>query len=181
MIEIPRPPAVKDPAEYTTVWSSVREDVIRILERRPTATFRGRPADGSWSAAELAEHLQLTQFFFARSVPICLRGKFGYDMNPGSAGDYELFFERVSQSRGIKNPAAVGPSGQWDLDTCVEKLNLAQTTMEKNLAGVPIEKLRRRGYEHPIYGPVSLLDWVWILTLHENAHRMTMREKFGED
>lgn len=175
----PRPPDITDIAVYTAAWAGVRADFLTALSSRPGDAFQQRPADGSWSAAELAEHLYLTQFLFARSIPNCLGGKLGYDMNTVGPVDYDSIFEKIHRTRGVKNPPRVTPENGWDLDGARAKLDRSRTSMEKNLADKTPEALRSRGYDHPLLGPLSLLDWFWVLTLHENAHYETMKAKFS--
>lgn len=176
MSELPRPDAVSSPRVYIDAWENSRKEFLALCDARPAA-FQERPGDGSWSPSEIAEHLQLTQFFYARSIPICLSGKLGYDMNATDSVNHERIFGRVARAQGIQNPERVTPEKNWDLETARKKLDQAEASMRKNLEGAEIEALRGRGYDHPLHGPASLLDWLWLLTLHEAAHLQAMAAK----
>lgn len=179
MIELPRPPEVNDLAEYRDAWAGVRAEFLEALEKRAGA-FQERGPGDSWSAGELAEHLYLTQFFFARSIPMCLGGKLGYEMSTVEPVDYDTLFDRSNRTQGVRNPPRVTPGNEWsEVAAARTKLDEARAALDKNLAGRSAAEFKARGYPHPLYGDVSLLDWFWILTLHENAHLETMRAKFG--
>jgi hypothetical protein len=176
MSELPRPEAVTDADIYIDAWERSRQAFLALCDTRQD-TFQTRPADGSWSPAEIAEHLQLTQFFYARSIPICLSGKLGYDMHGADSVNHDRIFGRVARAQGIQNPPRVTPEKNWDLQTARKKLDQSHASMRKNLEAAEIEALRGRGYDHPLHGPASLLDWLWLLTLHEAAHLEAMAAK----
>ena len=178
MRAIPFPARARGPEEYTDIWREVRRDVLAVLEGIPESEFKTRPTDGSWSASDIGEHLYLTQFSFARAIPIVLAGKFGTDMGADTS-KHDYMYERGKSPQGIKNPKSVTPSGTWDLGKIRDSLQKSMDRMRGNLAGKTAGQLRTRGMEHEIHGMINLMEWVWVLTLHENSHLQALQAKFG--
>lgn len=181
MKELPRPNQVKDAAELTSVWQDIRQKTLQLFDSLTEESFSAKPADGSWSAADIAEHLYLTQFSYARMLPVVLGGKFGIDLEERPADyDYEDIHNSSSKTQGLKNPEQVAPTGTWDRKKSRESLDKAMETMLKKLEGKTVAQLRTRGLEHPMGGLVNMLEWMWILVLHENAHLETLKQKTGK-
>ena len=176
---IPFPNEIQRPEELLDHWRRIRAEVLAVLASIPDDHLNTSPADGSWSAAQIAEHLFLTQNFFARALPAVLRRKVGVDLT-ASEFDHARAYEKVRVPQGIQNPDAVTPEGDWDRTRLLAALNGAMGKLEKALAGVTAVQLRARGYDHPMEGVVDLLEYMWVLTLHENSHLMAMQAKWGK-
>jgi len=172
-----RPDRANDPSVYIDAWQEVRQELLRFFESIPDADFAQKPRDGSWSAADIGEHLYLTQFSFARIMPVVLSGKVGQDMGARSV-DYDAVYEKIMHVPGMKNPEQVTPSGAWDKQKTLDSLNQAMDRMIKNLRGKTADRLRSRGLEHAL-GEINLLEWLWVLALHEVAHLEKMKKKFS--
>ncbi len=175
---IPFPNEVQHPGELLDHWKRVRAEVLALLDSLSDEELHRKPIDGSWTAAQIAEHLFLTQNFYARALPAVLRNKFGEDTT-GSRLDHSRVYEKARRPQGVKNPELVSPEGTWDRARLVESLAGAMARLEKGLQGVTVEKLRSRGYDHPLEGVVDLLEYMWVLTLHENSHLIAMKAKWG--
>ena len=175
---LPFPDKIKDPEEYINPWNEVRQDVLAILNSVPDDSFLKRPLEGGWSASEIGEHLYLTQFGFARIAPAILGGKFGIDIGERDV-DYKETFNKSKEPQGIQNPEQVTPSGKMDKKEVIKSLNKAMERMLKNLKGRSADELRTRGMDHALGGLINLLEWLWVLTLHENAHLQVLKKKFG--
>jgi len=169
-------PTQAEVSEYVAGWQSVRKDLVGFLEGHRDE-FSRRPDDGSWTIAENAEHLYLTQFFLARSIPIVLAGKFGQDFSGSPTADYKAMAGKFVRGA-ARNPEAVTPQGKWTCEEALLKLTDAMTRFEKSVRGRQRDELLKRGYEHPIQGPISLMEWIWMMIRHENMHMQIMREKF---
>lgn len=176
---IPFPNEIQRPEELLTHWRHARAEVLSILASIPDDQLHTAPGDGSWSAAQIAEHLYLTQNFFARTVPIVLRGKFGVDIAKSQV-DHNKIYNKASTPQGVQNPDLVTPEGNWDRARLVKSLDEAMAKLDKVLTGVTADQMRSRGYDHPLEGVVDLLEYAWVLTLHENSHLIAMRAKWGD-
>lgn len=166
----PYPDQAKSHIEFLDAWKENRAELIAHIEPMSDARFLEKPAKG-WSASEIAEHLYLVQWNLARSIPVVLGGKFGFDRS-GLKEDlrYETLFKLVSKPRGAKNPEDVGPSGTMDKNTALASLAKAMERLEKNTKDRTVEEMKSRGMAHPFFGPISMYDWLWVMSNHEYSH-----------
>jgi hypothetical protein len=175
-MQIPEPEKATT-QDYLEAWQGLRQELLEFFNAH-AADFNKKPADGSWSMAENAEHLYLVNFFLARSIPIVLAGKFGKDMNAPEKIDYSGLQSTLTRGRYV-NPEAVAPQSDWSLEEARLKLDQAMQRLEKSLAGQSADRLRSRGYDHPLQGTVNLMQYLWIQIQHEEMHLKIMRQKLG--
>ena len=173
------PNAVESQKEFIDVWKENRAELVKFIEGMTEDRFIAKPEKG-WSASEIEEHLYLSQWNLARSIPIVLGGKFGLEKSQLKQDvPYETLFNLVSRPRGAKNPEEVGPKGGMDKKTALESLQKAMDRLEKNVSGRPAEDLKSRGLDHPFFGPISLYDWLWAMCNHEFSHGTALLEKYS--
>lgn len=171
------PVEVDSPDEFIQVWKENRSELVKFIDAMPEDRFIAKPEKG-WSASEVAEHLYLTQWNLARSIPVVLGGKFGLDASQLKEDlRYETLFKLVSKPRGAKNPEDVGPKGGMDKKMAIESLQKSMDRFEKNLSGKTKADLKSRGMEHPFFGPISLFDWLWVMSNHEYSHITAIFQK----
>ena len=175
------PDQLKNPEELLNAWLEVRSKTLAVLESfadsQAPERFLKKPEDGSWSAAEIAEHLYKTQLLFATAIPLVLKGKLGENMSPPENPGYE---EKKSAMLGpgkYKNPEAVTPEGNWTFEQARKNLDRAMERLRRNIKDRTLEELNGKGYEHPALGKVTLLEWIWALVLHEEMHGDILRTK----
>jgi len=175
----PFPPEIKSTEEILAVWKANRDELVDFMRKLSEDRFMTKPPQGGWSASEIAEHLYLTQFNLARSIPIVLAGKFGKDQSSLEELKYDAVFAFVSQPRGAKNPIEVGPKGGMNLESALASLEKAMQKLEKNVEGKSVDQLRARGMDHPFFGPISIFDWLWVMTNHEYGHANALIAKYS--
>lgn len=171
------PPEIQDPQELYLEWEKVRQEAIKIIEKIPAEKFRQRLSDKSWSASELTEHLYLSQFQLARLIKAVLAGKLGQNSDSFPKLDYQRIQIAQAKPKGAKNPKSVGPSGNWEKGDALSSLNKAMNRLKKNMHKKTAAELRYRGFDHPFFGPMNLLDWIWTMILHEKGHLVALSQK----
>ena len=109
-----------------------------------------------------------------------LKGKFGFDMSEETRPKEEVdrFYNMVKEPQGVKNPDQVTPGGTWDREKTLSSLESSRDKMLKGVRGKTPRELSARGMTHAIKGDINLLEWLWVLTLHENSHLQAMEKKF---
>jgi hypothetical protein len=177
--EIPLPDAIQNPEELLAAWKNVRSTVEQILKSIADKGFVEASPQGGWNAGQNAEHLYKTQYGYARMIPATLKGRIGMDASELKKLSYKSLFRRASEPGKAKNPESVSPTETWSKERSLEELPKAMQVLEENFRGRTVEELRSRGFPHPLFGPVSLLDWTYILTAHEIAHGRSLARKYG--
>ena len=174
------PTQVKSPDEMLQQWKEFRKQVVDYLKSIPESEFQAAPEGGGWSPSQIAEHLYLTQWNMARAVPAILGGKVGLDGSECVTIDYDSVEGEVLATGNADAPEVVIPSQNWDLTTSLEHLQKAMDKAEKGVTGKTREQLEARGIPHAIFGPVNLMDWMWIQAYHEIRHLNALKRKRGD-
>lgn len=177
------PDKIESPREILDYWATKRTTLTDFLKQLPENELFTPPAAGGWSAGQIADHIMLSQMGVARTVPIVLKGKFGADSDgpdfPRRGDrDYAEIRQALARPTGAKNPDPVTPADQKPLEVILAELEKSQSRLEKNTGGKTIEELRARGYEHPFFGQLNLLEWMWTMALHEEMHIQAMLKKY---
>jgi hypothetical protein len=164
-------------------WNFHRVDLIHILKRLGDEKSAQHPEDGSWSSMEVADHLRITQELFVKLLSLVSGGKRGERKNDIKV-DYDSIERDYSGPGKFKNPDAVTPSKEINRVELIKSLNSAMEKVEESLMKIPMEDLQTIYFEHPLCGMISMLDWLWVLTLHEGMHIEALKnklEKMGAD
>lgn len=175
---LPSPAALEDPAPLVQAWASIREVLIEILNGIPDPVFARDAERPGWSAGQNAEHLFKTQKAYSRLIPAALSGRLGLDAAELISLDYADVFRTASEPGRANNPESVTPEGTWNRAESLRRLGDSRSAMEGAFAGKTVQDLRRRGFLHPLVGPVSLLDWCFVLAAHEIAHGKSLARKY---
>lgn len=176
---IPRPDAIQDPGELIQAWKEVRSVLLQILNGLSDEDFVTEAPGGGWNAGQNAEHLYKTQYGYARMIPAVLKGRIGVDKEELKKLSYNSLFRRVSEPGKAQNPESVSPTESWNRERSLQELEKAMKAVENNIAGRTVEEMRNHGVPHPMFGPVSLLDWTYVLVGHEIAHGRALARKYG--
>lgn len=181
MYQLQIPEKIENISEYIEEWKKIRQEVLEVLDRIPEENFQKTPEKG-WSASQISEHLFLTQYFFAYNLPAVIQGKKGYSKKDLKKIDYEQLLEVLSKPfSGIKNPDIVTPKNNWDKSTSINNLNKSMNLFIKNIKDCEIVLLKERGMLHGIFGPISIIDFIFNLIVHEKGHLEALKLKFLND
>ena len=176
MISIPRPDPEKSCNSILDVWNRLREELKSFLESIPRDLWNQKPGDGSWSPAETADHLQVTQALYGTLLLLVSKGK-----RKEACKEYTLDYdsiENVYEKEQLKNPEAVDPGENIDPDLLLDNLDKAMEKTKNNLNLLDQNGLFQICFEHPFCGKISMMDWLWVLTLHERHHLEIMKRKY---
>ncbi|MBE7413533.1 MAG: DinB family protein [Leptospiraceae bacterium] len=167
----------KTPNEVFEFWKQVREEVITCFKKTPQENFTENPTPDKWSVSEIAEHLYLSQFNLARMIPVVMSRKFGNDMDEQPNLQYEKIRDGFLKPSGIKNPDTVNPLNKYPLNEVLKLLQKSEEKIGSSIKNFSKSDLQKRGFEHPILGPLNLFNWFWVMSLHEYSHLVALKEK----
>ncbi|MFN3604930.1 MAG: DinB family protein [Leptonema sp. (in: bacteria)] len=177
-MNIQTPEQIRNIEEYIQQWRTLREDFLHSIGQISENLFT-KPIEKGWSASQISEHLFLSQYLFAIFLPKVLKGVKGYSKNELNSINHQEIIEKLSRPfSGIQNPVVVTPKNYWDKKTAIQNLKKSMQILERNLRNVDIKFLKERGAKHEIFGPISILDFIFILLVHEKGHLEALKEKF---
>ncbi|MBK8399416.1 MAG: DinB family protein [Leptospiraceae bacterium] len=180
-MEIKYPTECVDSKEVFSMWKQFRKEVIECLKKTPVSEFTKSPEEGRWSISEVGEHLYLTQWNIARSVPIILSGRGnalfnGYSQEP----DYRMIKVTLMKPSGVKHPPSVAPLSKYSFEELLPLLMKAETKLEETLLKNTKENLMKYKMEHPYFGDLHIFDFIWVMGMHENSHLAALKKRTTE-
>ena len=148
--------------------------LIKELSDFSDHLFFQRPADGSWSAGEIAEHVLL------------LETKANEGMHTARAGNRPFDLKIIPMRDGLKEdekkytaPSMVIPKGESKnkealLDALVQQREVLKNMIRQMDLSLITE------FRHPVIGSMSRLEWVYFHIYHTERHVRQLRSlRFG--
>lgn len=163
--------------EVLDFWKEVRSEVLSKLKLVPDELFFTRNIENTWSVGELSEHLYLSQLSVVKLIKPVLKKKIGVQVGEQSDLDYQNILHAFEKPSGRKNPENVSPRQKYPKNEIIVLLNETERKLEKNLDGLTKLELQERGFEHSILGILNLFNWIWVMSLHEYSHLISLKEK----
>lgn len=146
--------------------------------KTPADEFTKSPEEGRWSISEVGEHLYITEWNIARSVPIIMSGRgnalfAGYTKEP----DYRMIKVTLMKPSGVKNPPSVSPLHKYSFEELLPLLNKAESKLEESINKYSKEELMKYKMEHPYFGDLHIFDFIWVMGMHENSHLAALKKR----
>jgi hypothetical protein len=155
-----------------------REHFLRMFERVPTDHRGVRPADGGWSAVEVAEHVSRVE----RGVVKMLTA--GATMRQLTSAE-ELASAELTETKiavvrtrteKVQAPERAHPTGAFDADGVMAELARSRAALLETFRMTDPEVLDRVAYPHPFIGPLTLRAWVELVAHHDARHAQQLAE-----
>ncbi len=154
-----------------TINEEVRAQLIVEVLSLSDDDLNQKPSDDKWSVRQILEHLYLMEGGIAKIIKRQLsKGEF----QTTSIKPIEMAVDRTIK---VDVPNFAKPSE--DYKTCAELLDhLAVTheflnTIEKSVTD---EQLDEKVYPHPVFGEMSLKQWIPFVAYHELRHLEQIKE-----
>jgi hypothetical protein len=166
-------------AEVFAANEEVRRRLVERVEGLSEGRRVARGEDGGWSAADIIEHLSLTERRVTRALEGMLPQASDSD---GAASTFTPFSldTYIERARGQKfeAPEYVRPRGV--------PLNESLAHLKESRAA--LEALRPRfdaanyaaQFPHPAFGPLNVAQWLAFIGLHEARHLRQLERLHGE-
>ncbi|GAA5346798.1 putative damage-inducible protein DinB [Planifilum fimeticola] len=150
----------------------IRQKVWREVERLSDEEINRKPSPDRWSIAQILEHLYLTELTVAR------RMKKAADRTDKQISGEKPIRLLLDRSLRVKVPIPdLEPSDDFKtLDSLREKLCRSHRFFAGVLRDLTPDQLRRCSMRHPLFGTMSLEQWVEFVSLHEQRHLEQIRE-----
>lgn len=174
---------------YQATIARVRDALVEVYDeldawtRRPAEFLAFRPGPGQWTAAEILEHVALTNFYVAQSI-----GKLWPEVvkasraeHPDLYGESDLDRLEPIGSRGAfdwPHPERVAPSGRIPVDQVRLALREERRAALNLLSLAPDGKgaLATRRSIAPGAGELDLYQWLYFIAMHGRRHLQQLRE-----
>jgi hypothetical protein len=168
-------------AEVFAANEEVRRRLVERVEGLSEEQQSARGADGGWSAADIIEHLSLTE----RRITRALEGMLPQAADGGGAAasatftpfSLDAYVERASGQK-YEAPEYIRPRG----------VPLSESLTHLSESRAALESLRPRfdaadlsaQFPHPAFGPLNLAQWLAFIGIHEARHLRQLERLHGE-
>jgi hypothetical protein len=159
-------------AEIYEDIDDTRARLVGAVENLSDEQLGFRPTPESWSAAEIIEHLSITEGRVARMLAVMLT-KLGADAARAEGSPFEpvSIAEHVERSRTekYKAPEEIRPKGA-PLPDSLAHLRDSRAALGDLRARVERVDGTRARFPHPVWGPLDLYQWLVFVGAHEQRH-----------
>ena len=136
--------------------------------------MRFRPAPGTWSIAEVAEHLLQVEREVAKAAMKPGVERRGRRRKPKEWLGYVAFLAVVHLDWRIRVPQKVAgrvtPAAEPDMDKLWREWQELHANLGRHLETVRAENLREMAFKHPIVGPTSVRRMLPFMLQHFDHH-----------
>lgn len=157
-------------AEVFAANKEVRRRLVERVEGLSEEQRSARGADGTWSAADIIEHLSLTERRITRALEGMLPQEAGG--GDGKASNFtpfslDTYIERANAQK-FEAPEYIRPRG----------VPYGESLAHLRESRAALEGLRPRfdtadltaQFPHPAFGPLNLAQWLAFVGVHEERH-----------
>ncbi|ASN06658.1 DinB family protein [Virgibacillus necropolis] len=130
-----------------------------------------KPADDKWSIKQVMEHLFLMEGAITKAIINQLENGDEVNADPKPI--------EATTNRGIKVDAPDYATPNDDFAT-LDELKLKLTATHQGLIKVEEtvdeKELEAKGFPHPLFGQISLMQWIPFVAYHEKRHILQIKE-----
>ncbi|WP_246943122.1 DinB family protein [Bacillus pinisoli] len=149
----------------------IRERLLKSVSGFTDEQLNKRVGEGTWSIMENLEHLYLIERLVVQSITKELK-------NPSSTTtEKKPIHYTVNRSTKVKAPSVLEPSSQFlSFEDIHQKLIESRISLVALKEQVSDEILEQKSFQHPIFGLLSLKQWVEFIGYHEARHLEQIEE-----
>ncbi|WP_409291467.1 DinB family protein [Peribacillus sp. SCS-37] len=148
-----------------------REELISSVDTLTDEQLNQELEEGRWTIAQVLEHLYLMERTITKRIAAAL-AKEG-----GTEPEEKPIQLAVNRSRKVDAPEYVTPSSELKtLHELIEKLGESRQELMDVVNGADEAALRNRSLPHPVFGELSLKQWIPFIGYHEKRHLEQIEE-----
>ncbi|RFU60068.1 DinB family protein [Bacillus sp. V59.32b] len=144
---------------------SIREELLKSVDGLSDQQLNDKVEADSWTIMQVLEHLYLMETVIAMGISKELAND---QSEPAPSKPIHLTVNRTTK---VEAPSFVTPSDDFiSLEEIKKKLIESRKTLIQVTEGISPEDLEQKSFPHPIFGPLSLKQWIPFVGFHEKRH-----------
>lgn len=148
----------------------IREEVLESVINLTDQQLNTQVNEGQWSIMQILEHLYLIERAIVKGITVALTSK----SEPTPDKPIELVLNRTSK---ITAPSFFVPSLDFiTLEKMKERLSESRQSLVQLVSKIDEEDLENKSFPHPVFGRLSLKQWIPLVGLHEKRHLEQIEE-----
>lgn len=149
----------------------IREAVLRSIENLSDEQLNEQVEAGRWSIMQVLDHLYLME----RAIVHTLSDQLTNGENKATVEKPIQF--TTNRSTKVTAPSFATPSVDFiSLEEMKSKLTKSRENLNNLIASADKTLLTQRSYPHPVFGDLSLAQWIPFIGLHEKRHLAQIEE-----
>jgi hypothetical protein len=171
-------PRIRELIDYLAAHRRTLHEAVASV---PAQLREVKPADGSWSVAEVMEHVSLIEqriaMLVGKHAAAARASGVGPDPDTSSVvASYVNPEQVVDRTVKIVAPAPVQPTGTLDAAAGSQAFDNAHDALVTSLREANGVSLEHAMQTHPVLGPLNLYHWIVATALHGDRHAAQIRE-----
>jgi hypothetical protein len=158
------------PTAQLALLDAERTALLAAVERVAAPDRDRRPSPGSWSVAEILEHLATVEQSVAKLIATRGREPVPEHGEPAVPLDEARVARLRGRTRRIDVPDRMRPTGTMNAAAAVQALSASRAALLDAVGHADPVALAQRSYVHAIVGRIVLRDWIAFVAHHEARH-----------
>ena len=170
-------------AEILDSIDETRGKLIAAVSNLSDNELNFRPAENSWTVAELVEHVAKTE---AGIVPLVFRllknAEADGAQSDGTINPPISLAEQheIARTTKFQAPEMIRPEGTASVSESLAKLAESRETIGNLRSRLEAVDLSNTAFPHPAFGKLNLYQWLAFIGLHEGRHLAQIEKILAE-
>jgi hypothetical protein len=161
--------------QVITFIDTIRDTLWKTANRFSDEQLNEKLGPDHWSIMQVLDHLYLIEKSITRGIKEKLENN--EQITPT---DKPIHFT-VDRSTKVDAPPYLVPTNDFiPLHVMKEKLNSSRNDLLELIGGITKEELSEKGFKHPLFGMLSLDQWVEFIGYHEKRHLAQIEELIAQ-
>ncbi|MDR7071558.1 DinB family protein [Fictibacillus barbaricus] len=154
-----------------TFIHDVRKNLLDTVAGFSDEQLNEKVKEDKWSIMQVLDHLYLIEMSITKTIQKILKNGETVSIAP------KPIQYTVDRSTKVEAPSYVAPTDDFlTLEAVKEKLKNSRTALLQVIEQTSEEKLQEKGFPHPIFGLMSLDQWIPFIGYHEKRHIAQIEE-----
>lgn len=156
----------------TEQLEEVRSFLINEIQALNAESLNHKPDENAWSIAQVCEHVALVEKATIKAIAWGLKNA---EVGPVERKNVQSALDRTEK---IQAPDVVMPKSETrELDQVLEFISSTRTELLDYLETIEDpDVLTKKSVKHPVFGRLSLAQWIELLPYHEQRHIEQIKE-----
>ncbi|MBM7585330.1 putative damage-inducible protein DinB [Bacillus pakistanensis] len=157
--------------QYLEHNKRIRAELLNSVNTLSDEQLNRKVEEDSWTVMQILHHLYLMEGSIAKTIQSTL------EKGEKQTVDSKPIELTVNRSKKVEAPSFVEPSLEFiTLEEIKEKLKQSRNALLQVVSSSNSEELKKKAFPHPVFGLVSLEQWVPFIGYHEKRHLEQMEE-----
>lgn len=153
------------------VNEEAREKLLEEVAGLTDEEVNWKPSEEKWSVRQVLEHLYLMEGGIAKTIQSQLRS------DEHHSTPHKPIERTVDRTQKVEVPDFARPGDTfYTLDELKSKLHESHNALQKIENRVPADQLEVKSYPHPVFGDMSLAQYIPFVGYHELRHIEQIQE-----